>query len=286
MKNKLFSPVCQLVVISGLMFSACENTENRNKQVVRDFYANVASPDELHTYFAPGFIDHNPPPGMDVEGPEGVGEVFASFLEAFPDMSMTVKSITAERDQVSVLVEFNGTHQGSLGDIPATGNPVSFDIFSLMRFENGKIAERRGMFEEMKLLIQLGVVSPPGVAEPAEPLFLPAGNLRWEQIDDAPEGLLRVRLWGDSSTGPYGEFIRFPAGFEAPSHYHSNDLKLIVISGAYTYRPEGGSETRYGPGSFLMIPGGTEHRSGGITDSETVFYMHSEALFDLVDLTD
>jgi quercetin dioxygenase-like cupin family protein len=87
---------------------------------------------------------------------------------------------------------------------------------------------------------------------------------------------MSVTLWGDQTTGAYGGFTKFPAGFKAPLHYHTYETKIVVIKGGYTYKGK-----KYGPGSYLSIPGGDKHVSGGVEDSETIILIQQPGKFDL-----
>jgi mannose-6-phosphate isomerase-like protein (cupin superfamily) len=93
--------------------------------------------------------------------------------------------------------------------------------------------------------------------------------------------IARAVLWGDDESGPYGAFTRFDAGADAGSHTHADDVWIVVLDGAYVYRDEAG-EKRVGPGHFIRIPGGIEHRSGGDADEGALFYEESSGRFDLV----
>lgn len=103
-----------------------------------------------------------------------------------------------------------------------------------------------------------------------------AEDIKWEPIPGGTSGALSAKLWGDPNSGAYGGLTKFPAGFNAPLHYHSNDMKLVVIKGAYIFDGKA-----YGPGSYLFIPGGQQHESGGAPDSETIFFLEQTGKFDL-----
>jgi len=102
-----------------------------------------------------------------------------------------------------------------------------------------------------------------------------AEDLKWEAMQGGAPGVMTTMLWGDPN-GAHGGFTKFPAGFKAPLHYHTNDIKMVVIKGAYTYNGK-----KYGPGSYLSIPGGDKHESGGVEDSETIFLIQQPGKFDL-----
>ena len=110
-----------------------------------------------------------------------------------------------------------------------------------------------------------------------EAVLWAAEDLKWEALQGGTPGVMTTVLWGDQTKGAYGGLTKFPAGFKAPLHYHTNDIKIVVIKGAYTYKGK-----KYGPGSYLFIPGGDKHKSGGVADSETIFFMEQPGKFDLI----
>ena len=117
----------------------------------------------------------------------------------------------------------------------------------------------------------------------AQPVVLPAGELKWTDLDPAgAPGVKVVDLWGDHTKGAFGAYFRLPAGFAAPLHTHTRDMKLVFISGTYIQGPEGKPEFRLGPGSYLMQPGGNyRHTTSCDKASECVFFVESSGPFDL-----
>ena len=87
--------------------------------------------------------------------------------------------------------------------------------------------------------------------------------------------------WGDMDKGPYGAFIKFVPGHSDGLHTHTNGSRLVVLKGAYVYKPENGAEQRVGIGQFLFIPGGNRHATGSDAKEGVLFYMESNGKFDL-----
>ncbi|MFJ3906260.1 ester cyclase [Streptomyces sp. NPDC090025] len=61
--------------------------------------------------------------------------------EAFPDLTINVQDIFGVDDKVTVLVHFEGTHQGAFQQVEATGKRVSYRSVEVYRFLDDKIAE-------------------------------------------------------------------------------------------------------------------------------------------------
>jgi hypothetical protein len=114
-----------------------------------------------------------------------------------------------------------------------------------------------------------------------QPIVMPAADLKWADLDPAgAPGVKIVDLWGDHTKGAFGAFIKFPAGFKAPLHTHTNDYKIVVVSGTFIQGPEGKPEFRLGPGSYLMQPGGN-YKHTTACEAECVFFAQSSGKFDL-----
>jgi quercetin dioxygenase-like cupin family protein len=106
----------------------------------------------------------------------------------------------------------------------------------------------------------------------------PAEKVQYKEVIP---GVVKAILWGNDKKGPYGALTRFKAGTSHALHTHSNDLKLIVISGHYIYGKEGEAPVALGPGSYLLEPGGTRHTSGCDKDADVLFFESSNKGFDI-----
>jgi hypothetical protein len=115
------------------------------------------------------------------------------------------------------------------------------------------------------------------------PTVMPAAELKWADLD--PKGAPGVKiapLWGDPQKGAFGAFLTLPAGFEAPLHTHTHDMKVVIVSGTYIQAPEGKPEFRLGPGSYFMQPGGSyRHITSCDKAADCVFFFQSEGAFDM-----
>jgi quercetin dioxygenase-like cupin family protein len=98
---------------------------------------------------------------------------------------------------------------------------------------------------------------------------------------DLSPGASSAAVWGDPDAGAHAAFTKFVPKFEAPLHTHTNDLRIVVVKGAYVFKPEAGDEIRVTPGQYLHVPGGARHRTGSDASGETIFYQESDGKFDL-----
>jgi predicted ester cyclase len=66
--------------------------------------------------------------------------------------------VFASGEQVAVRFTLNGTHTGAFFGIPPSGRRVTIVANVLMRLENSRVKELRGVFDEAGLLRQIGVL--------------------------------------------------------------------------------------------------------------------------------
>jgi steroid delta-isomerase-like uncharacterized protein len=103
-------------------------------------------------------------PGLQ-PGREHYKQIGRMFAQAFPDHQSIVEDQVAEGDRVVTRTTFRGTHLGDLQGIPPTGKQIAFSAIMIDRYENGLIAERWVVSDQLGMLHQLGVIPTPGQGE-------------------------------------------------------------------------------------------------------------------------
>ena len=111
-----------------------------------------------------------------------------------------------------------------------------------------------------------------------EPVFVESEKAEFKEV---VPGVKKKILWGNDDAGPYGAFTKFNPGQTNPLHTHTNEVRVVVLQGAYIYKPQNGNERRVGPGSYLSIPAGDVHTSRGDPKEGALFYEESPGKFDL-----
>ena len=133
-----------------------------NKAQARRFYEEVfnkTNVDAIDEFCVPGFVDHTALPGM-APGIEGVKQMLGMYLNAFPDLHITVDEMVAEGDVVVVRNTATGTHTGDLMGIAPTGKQITMRGLDFIRMSGGKATEIWHFEEDM--FAQLGVAPPTG----------------------------------------------------------------------------------------------------------------------------
>jgi anti-sigma factor ChrR (cupin superfamily) len=123
----------------------------------------------------------------------------------------------------------------------------------------------------------------PAAKAPKERLVvMPAADMKWTDLGPGAPGVKIAGLWGNHATGAFGALIKLPAGFAAPLHTHTSEMKLVIVSGTYVQAPEGKPEFRLGPGSYFRQPAGDyRHTTSCDKASDCVFFVESKGAFDL-----
>jgi steroid delta-isomerase-like uncharacterized protein len=136
----------------------------RNKAVSHRFNEEVKNKHNLEAIdelFSPDFVNHSEIPGF-APTREGVKGFFAYFFKAFPDLTCTINDTIAEGNRVVDYFTLEGTHQGEFMGIPATGKRINYKGMHILSFEKGKITGHWNVLDLLTMMIQLGVVPPPG----------------------------------------------------------------------------------------------------------------------------
>jgi predicted ester cyclase len=95
-------------------------------------------------------------------GPEGVKAVISSLHRAFSDFKLTVVDVVTAGDIVWTRNVATGTNDGPYFGHPPTGRPIRIDVFDVLRVVDGRVTEHWGVPDRLGVLLQLGLVRPPG----------------------------------------------------------------------------------------------------------------------------
>jgi predicted ester cyclase len=157
------------MLVDGKVDSLSKCSERRkvseadeNKAVVRrwiEAYTNRDTQAEAEAR-APGFVAYAPG-GVGALDSEAWLQFSGSFVEAFPDIRLTVENIFSVEDMVAARVSFRGTHRGEFQGIPPTDKEVAFSSIEINRMVDGKVQEHWFEMDLLGLMGQLGAIPEP-----------------------------------------------------------------------------------------------------------------------------
>ena len=139
------------------------------------------------------------------------------------------------------------------------------------------------------LLALFGVLSISGVivaqapasdgAAAGVPIVTPAKEIKWVQVRPGQETSV---LWGDPRNGAYGRFNRFADGFDDRPHYHTRDLRAVIISGTLVVQLRGAERRELDPGSYVLLPGRTPHTHSCKAGGACVLFVEQDGPNDTI----
>ncbi len=136
-----------------------------NKALVRRFIEayNERKLDLIDDFVAPDYVDHT-----NKVDREGLKQLFAMGLTAFPDWHETIEDIIAENDKVWVRLAYTGTFNGEFMGLSPTGKKIISTAVDIYRIVNGKLAEYWNVTDNINILKQIGAIE---ITEKGKHLF-------------------------------------------------------------------------------------------------------------------
>lgn len=141
-------------------------TEAENTELVRELTAelNAGNVEAMREYLVDGY-------GKDEDKPTASELIRAEKArhEAFPDWHEEIMSITTDGEEVTVIYDVTGTHEGSASiedlyryrsivyTMPPTGEEIIFALIRRFRIEDGQITLWESMQTPLTMLVRLGL---------------------------------------------------------------------------------------------------------------------------------
>jgi steroid delta-isomerase-like uncharacterized protein len=168
MKTSLPSLACLLICIFAfsIMFTSCSNPDKEQAEHVQaniKKYTNVWDEIINHgkldmfndTNFTKDVIMHANP---DVIGIDNARAMYANYVNGFSNIKFTIVDVFGQDDKLVKHWDFKGRHTGTFFGIPATGKDVEVEGVTLVRMQDGKIAEEQDFFDNLSFMQQLGLI--------------------------------------------------------------------------------------------------------------------------------
>jgi steroid delta-isomerase-like uncharacterized protein len=103
------------------------------------------------------YVRQDPSWPEEIRGPEGFKQYVKAMRDSFWGGRFEVHDMLAEADQVAVRWTFSGTHIAEFMGIPATWRQVALTGISIVRIQDGKLAQGWDGYDALSLMHQLGV---------------------------------------------------------------------------------------------------------------------------------
>lgn len=155
------------IIMCPLLFTSCTSNQKAETTDADSVAANI----KMYTHVWDEIINHgkldmfndsnfttdvvmhaNP----DIKGIDSAGAYYANYLTGFSNIKFTIIDVFGQGDKLVKHWNFKGKHTGTFFGMPATGKDVNIDGVTLVRMQNGKIAEERDFLDNLDLMTQLG----------------------------------------------------------------------------------------------------------------------------------
>jgi steroid delta-isomerase-like uncharacterized protein len=94
----------------------------------------------LKALYAPDYEGSDVGCESEHRGPSGVGDCFARYWRAFPDLRLAATERIVQGNRVAVSWYAQGTHEGTFMNIPATGRRVTLRGVSFLTLDGGRVS--------------------------------------------------------------------------------------------------------------------------------------------------
>lgn len=157
---------------------------SENKRLVQRYFEEInrGNLEVLDDLCAPDIIHHTTHSAAPLTGLKAVKRLASAYQKAFPDLHYTLDTIVAEGPYVTIRWKASGTHRGTFQGIPPTGKVCAMSGMSINRLQDGQIAERWIVNDDLGILQEMGLRR--GLLAGAVGLSLAL-----------PAALYRFRLW-------------------------------------------------------------------------------------------
>ncbi len=155
-----------------LSFAACNNTPTAttpsattdsvaaNIKMYTHVWDEIVNNGKLELFndsnFTTDVVMHAHP---DIVGIDSARAYYANYLTGFSDIKFTIIDVFGMGNKLVKHWNFKGTHTGTFFGIPATGKKVDIEGVTLVRMENGRIAEEQDFMDNLEFMQQLGVIA-------------------------------------------------------------------------------------------------------------------------------
>jgi predicted ester cyclase len=104
------------------------------------------------------YREHERGPGLDL-GRTGLKQIIERLRMGFPDLTATVVDVVGSGEKMCFRVRYEGTQDGEMLGIPATGRRVTWESIDIVRFDDdGTLLEHWGLLDRFGVLEQLDAV--------------------------------------------------------------------------------------------------------------------------------
>lgn len=117
--------------------------------------------EEVLGFYSSQYVAEDVGQAFLLRGHEGIRAMLENYWRAFPDLEFTITDTLAQDSRVVIIWIAEGTHQGTIMNIPQTGHRVAVQGVSVIDIQDGLVVRGQyiwdlaGMLRHMRLLPEL-----------------------------------------------------------------------------------------------------------------------------------
>lgn len=110
----------------------------QNKETMRKIVAifNTGDLSDVDLIFSPNYIDHQRPPGMEIDGSDEFKQIVMNARQAVQKLIVTIEDLISEDDKVVGRLRWH--------IIDLAGEEIHRETIDILRFDNGQVVEHWG----------------------------------------------------------------------------------------------------------------------------------------------
>lgn len=149
---------------------------NLPKWVVRQAFKTFETGDvaDVDTFCHADYRNYEAP---EVGGPEGFQMIVAILRRAFSNLSFDEQRMICQGDTVALWTVMRGRHTGEFDGLRPTGQVIEQRQIHWIRVRDGKLVEHHAVRDDLRLLVQLGIILISGDLAARDIVGVPSCNL-------------------------------------------------------------------------------------------------------------
>ena len=114
--------------------------------------------EKVLSFYSPDYVAEDVGQAFLVRGQDGVRAMLETYWQAFPDLEFTVIDAVVQDSRVAIVWMAEGTHQGTIMNIPPTGHRVAVRGVSIIDVEDGLIVRGQYIWDLAGMLRHMGLL--------------------------------------------------------------------------------------------------------------------------------
>jgi steroid delta-isomerase-like uncharacterized protein len=148
-------------------FKAQAVLEEQNREVVKR-YIETLNAGDFETFkglLSPDYAIYSPSGYPEPSSREKLIENYQEARKAFPEFTWSIEDMIASGDKVICRIIIRGIYKGGVPDLQEGEKKFEFSLITIMRLQNGKVAEEWQEDDQLGFARQLGMELKPKEAE-------------------------------------------------------------------------------------------------------------------------